>query len=362
MTEAEPSTTGASGQPETMGARTRAEIGEQPRVLRALVDRADEIATAVRRAAPRPLRGLVLVARGSSDNAAIFGRYVLELAVGVPVVLAAPSLQTRYEVTPALEGFLAVGVSQSGRTPEIVSTVERLRAGGAATLALTNEADTPLAASCDAAVVLGTGPEEAVPATKTFTAQVAAFALLADALADVPWRRADWDAVLDAVEEVVADPGPAAALADAVVDADRVLPVGRGLLLSAALEVGLKLAETTGAAVHAYSAADLLHGPIATVGPGTLALCLTAAGPTAQDVRTTADALAERGAALIGMGADRDLLPRAPRWLPVPAGAPEPLATIPYVVRGQQLAERAAVAAGVDPDRPFDLSKVTPTT
>ncbi len=344
------------------GASMRAEIGEQTAVLRSLIARREEIAAAVRRSVPAPLRGVVLVARGSSDNAAIYGRYVLELLAGVPVMLAAPSLQTRYGVTPQLEGFVVIGVSQSGRTPEIVTTVERLRAGGAATLAVTNAAETPLVEACDEAVVLDTGPEEAVPATKTFTATVAAFAEIADALAEVPWGPEDWEAVVDAVAAITADSGPAQELVELVTGAQRILPVGRGLLLGAALEVGLKLAETTGAAVHAYSAADLLHGPIATVGPGTVALCIVAEGPTVDDVRETAEALAARGATVVGVGDDPQLLPQATRWLPVPAGVPESLATIPQVVRGQQLAERAAMAAGIDPDRPFDLSKVTPTT
>lgn len=348
------------------GAQTRSEIAEQPRMLREVVARRDELAALAGRVRPDPLRGVVLVARGSSDNAAVYGRYVLELAAGVPVALAAPSLQTRYGATPSLEGFLAVAVSQSGHTPEIVACTERLRAGGATALAITNTAGSPLADAADVAVELGTGPEEAVPATKTFTAQLAAFALLAEALAvaggaGAPGWTPAWPAALDAVDAVVADPAPAGELAPALLAADRVVPMGRGLLYAAALEAALKLAETTGRAVHAFSPADLLHGPIAAVGEGTLVVCFAADGPVLADLQHAAAAAGERGAALALVGDRADLVADAGAWLAVPAGVAEGLAALPQVVRAQQLAERAAVAAGIDPDRPFGLSKITET-
>lgn len=343
-----------------LGARMRHEIAEQPRVLRGLVDRRREIADLVDRVRPRPLRGVVLLARGSSDNAAVFGRYVLELVGGVPVALAAPSLQTRYGVTPSLEGFVVVAVSQSGRTPEIVGCAERLREGGAAVLAVTTVSGSPLAEAGDAALVLDTGPEEAIPATKTFTAQLAAFALLAEALGPAPWGHG-WPIALDAVDAVIGDPAPAAELAAALLAADRVVPVGRGLLYAAALEAALKLAETTGLAVHAYSPADLLHGPIAAVGAGTFAVCFAADGPVLADVREAAEAARQRGATVAAVADRADLVPHADRWLPVPEGVPEGLAALPQVIRAQQVAERAAVVAGIDPDHPFGLSKVTET-
>lgn len=353
-----------TGQPDAAaagpGARLRHEIGEQPRVLRALAGRRGEVADLAGRLRPDPLRGVVLLARGSSDHAAVYGRYVLELVAGVPVALAAPSLQTRYGATPALDGFLAVAVSQSGRTPEIVRAAECLRDGGATVLAITNTAGSALADAVDAALVLDTGPEEAIPATKTFTAQLAAFALLAEALGPAPWADG-WAGALDAVDVVVADAAPAAEFALALLEADRVVSVGRGLLYAAALEAALKLAETTGQAVHAYSPADLLHGPIAAVGAGTLVLCFGADGPVVADLREAAAAAGERGAAIAAVVDRADLVPEAARWLAVPAGAPEGLAALPQVIRAQQLAERAAVAAGIDPDRPFGLSKVTDT-
>src|SRR3954454_9936308 len=188
------------------GELMRAEMAEQPQVLRALIARGG----------PRlgPYAGVVIVARGSSDHAAIYGRFLLELATGRPVALAAPSLFTRYGARTDASGWLVVGVSQSGKTPEIVDVVERLRAGGGKAIAITNDADSPLAAASQAVIELGAGEERAVPATKTFTAQMAAFAALAAALGDVPWADGDLPLVPEAVQRALDDPAPVAALAD----------------------------------------------------------------------------------------------------------------------------------------------------
>src|SRR3954468_24815071 len=168
------------------------EMAEQPEVIGALLERREEIGARLRAIAPQPLTGIILIARGSSDNAAIYGRYVLEAALRRPVSPAAPTLWTRYGVAgdpgtrcglaEDLRGYLAVGVSLSGKTPEITDTLERVRAAGAAAVAVTNDGGTPLAEIADEAIELGVGPEQAVPATKTVTGQLAAFAILAHAL------------------------------------------------------------------------------------------------------------------------------------------------------------------------------------
>ena len=156
------------------------EMAEQPEVLARLLSRRIEVGVE----APA---GTIIVARGSSDHAAVYGRYLLELATRRPVALAAPSLFTRYGAETDASGWLVVGVSQSGKTPEIVDVVERLRATGGHAIAITNNGDSPLAEAAETVIELGAGAENAVPATKTFTAQMAAFAVLADALGDVPW-------------------------------------------------------------------------------------------------------------------------------------------------------------------------------
>jgi glucosamine--fructose-6-phosphate aminotransferase (isomerizing) len=338
------------------GAQMTAEMAEQPRVLAALAGRRQELVAHVREALPTPATGIVLVARGSSDNAAVFGRYVLELATRRPVALAAPSLVTRYGVEDRLDGWLAVGVSQSGRTPEIVSVLESFGAAGAATVAITNDRDSPLAGVASATIDTAAGAEKAVPATKTVTSQFAAFALLAEALGDgLPWGDDAWDALPDAVGALLADDGPARAAAAVVGDAQGLVAIARGLLLGAALEAALKLKEMTGILAEGASAADFLHGPIAVVRRELPVLTLSAGGPAAADVAEFADAARERGGRVlaIGVGDGADL--------PIPASVPDGLAAITAVVRAQQLAREVSLMRGIDPDAPFGLSKVTET-
>jgi glucosamine--fructose-6-phosphate aminotransferase (isomerizing) len=347
--------------PGPLGSAMAREIAEQPAVLAALVARSAEIVTAVEGAQPADLRGLVLVARGSSDNAAVYGRYALEHATRRPVALAAPSLHTRYGVHTRLPGFLAIAVSQSGRTPEIVHTLERLAAGGARTVAMTNDPSSPLATGADATVLLGAGEETAVPATKTFTAELAAFALLAAGLGEASWDAGDWSVALDAVEATIADDEPARAAAERIGAGTRLVQVGRGFLYAVALEAGLKIAETTGAPATGYSPADLQHGPIAVAGRDLHALCFAAPGPTAADVAEVAGHLIARGATVTGVAEGPGLIPAAGALLPVPAGVVEPLAPLVHAVRAQQLALHLARAAGLDPDHPPGLNKITPT-
>lgn len=338
-----------------------AEIAEQPAVVADLVRRGAEIAAAVDGVRPPALRGFVLVARGSSDHAALYGRYLLEHAAGVPVALAAPSLHTRYGVVPDLDGCLAVGVSQSGRTPEVAATMEVLRAGGARTVAICNDVTSPLAEVSEVVVPLGAGEERAVPATKTFTAQIAAFALVAQALARPGWAPLRWSPALDALAAVVADDTDARAAAADLVDAHRFVQVGRSFLYPVAVEAGLKISETTGLMATGYSPHDLLHGPIAVANPRVHALCFSSPGPVADDVAAAAAALAGRGARIVAIAERPGDVAVADVVVGVPAGAGELLAPLVYIVRAQQLALHLALGRGVDPDRPFGLTKVTQT-
>ena len=345
------------------GQRMAAEMAEQPAVLRRLVEGRAPLRSRLSGVAPHPLRGIVLVARGSSDNAAVYGRYILEHSLAVPVALAAPSLHTRYGVTPQLDGFLVIAVSQSGATPEIVDTLQRLQRGGAASIAVTNVDGSPLAEAADVTVLLQAGDEEAVPATKTFTAQVACFALIAEVLSDSsPWDPDAWDRAIDAVETVLAAAADVDEVATWLADADHVLQVGRGFLYGIALEAGLKIAETTGLTVHGYSPADLRHGPIASTAPGIEVLCFAATGPTTDDLAATAAELVDRGTRVTAVAPDPDMIPAAATTVPVPAGTVEQLAGLAHAVRAQQIALATARLRGIDPDAPFSLTKVTPTS
>jgi glutamine---fructose-6-phosphate transaminase (isomerizing) len=328
------------------------DMAAQPVVLRALAERRAELVSSLR--GPPPA-GVVIVARGSSDYAAIFGRYLLEAATGLPVALAAASLQTLYGVEPRLDRWLAVGISQSGRTPEITTVLDRYRRAGARTVAVTNDRESPLADAATASIALGAGEEQAVPATKTFTAQLAAVALLAEALGPVPWGDGDWRRLPGVVEEVLADSGPAERSAASLGEAQELVAVGRGYLMCVALEAALKLREATGVRAEGWSAADFRHGPV-TVARGDLPLlAVSASGPAAADVEELAAELERSGTPVLRL-ADRPGVE-----LPYPGALAEPLCALPATVRAQQLALAVARSRGLDPDEPPGLRKVTPT-
>jgi glucosamine--fructose-6-phosphate aminotransferase (isomerizing) len=331
-----------------------AEMAEQPAVLARLAGAAEGVAATARGVAPSPLTGTTIVARGSSDHASVCGRYLLELASGRPVSLAAPSLHLLYGARVDYTGQLAIAVSQSGATPEIVTTLERLRAAGAHGLAITNDGDSPLAAAADGVLEIGAGAELAVPATKTVTGELLLFALLARALGPVPFDDRDLAALPEAVAAVLADPEPAREAAAALTDATRLVVTARGLLYGAALETALKLQETTGVAADAIAAADLRHGPIAIVGEGFPVVALSAPGPARADVAELVATLRERGARVMEVACDPEAA------LPLPP-VPEALAPVVAVVRAQQLARELALARGRDPDAPAGLRKVTAT-
>jgi glutamine---fructose-6-phosphate transaminase (isomerizing) len=332
--------------------RMAADMAAQPGVLRGLASRRAEIVASL--AGPEPA-GVVVVARGSSDYAAIFARYLLEAVTGTPVALAAPSLVTLYGGEPRLDGWLALGISQSGRTPEIATVMERYRAAGARTVAITNDPGSPLAGAAHVHVDLGAGEERAVPATKTFTTQLAAVALVAEALGPVPWAEGDWERLPGLVEELLSDAAPAERAAEALGDAEELIALGRGYLMCVALEAALKLREATGVRAEGWSAADFRHGPV-TVARGEIpVLAVSASGPAAADVEELAAQLERSGTRVLR------LADRAEASLPYPGGLAEPLCTLPATIRAQQLALSLALRRGLDPDEPPGLGKITPT-
>lgn len=339
----------------TGGSLMAAEMAEQPAILRRLIDERGELLARVRAIVPSPPLRVVVLARGSSDHAGIYGRYALEHATRTPVALAAPSLHTRYGVDTDYHGYVAIAASQSGRTPEIVTTLEHMRSRGAVAIAVTNDAESPLAQAADLTLTLGAGPEKAVPATKTFTAQLAIFALLAEAMGPVPWSDADWATVPRSVEAALADPAPADPVAAGIGDARAAVVLARGFHFSVALEAALKLKETTSLLAWADSTADFLHGPIAVVDSALPVLAISAAGPCAADVAEISRDIRARGGHVFSIADTPDA------EIPIPSGVPEALATIPAAVRAQQLAFALARHRGLDADAPAGLSKITAT-
>jgi glucosamine--fructose-6-phosphate aminotransferase (isomerizing) len=333
----------------------RREMEEQPEVLARIADSAAELRDRVRAIVPERLAGIAFVGRGSSDNAAMLGRYATEIAAHRPAGLAAPSLHTRYASPIDYSDYLVVGLSQSGATPEVVVTCERLRMSGAVVIAITNDDSSPLATVSDLALSTRAGEELAVPATKTVTAEMALVLVVAGALGDGLKGVTELGAVPGAVAAVLADDRPAAELAAAWAGYDRLLVTARGLAYAAALETALKVKETARVFAEGMSSADLLHGPIASVGAGLPVLCMDGGDPMAGDGRQLVERLETLEAPIATCSPDPD------STLAMPGGLAEVMYTIVATVRGQQLARQLSLARGFDPDHPSGLTKVTPT-
>lgn len=342
------------------------EIGEQPEALARLVDTADEVVEGLARdLAAAEVGWVVIAARGSSDNAARYGQYLLGWRNRLSVALAVPSLHTVYRTRPRLDGGAAVAISQSGQSPDVVAVLEAARGEGRPAIALTNDPSSPLAAAATHVVELRAGPERAVAATKSYTNSLGALALLSAALSDGDRRsatlealRATPDAVAAAVDRAT---GTAADAFDRYAAIGGCAVVGRGLNYATAFEVALKVRELTGVVAEAFSPADLLHGPIAALGPDTPAVLVAPDEPSLDSVRGVAPRLVERGVELVVLSRDTDLLERASTPVRLTA-APTPwLTPLTAVVPGQVLAHRLARLRDLDPDDPEGLQKVTRT-
>jgi len=343
-----------------MTTKMRSEIAEQPAALRATLDALLPRVGEVERLAGQT-RQLLFIARGTSDNAAVYGRYLAETHTGRLSTLAAPSIATTYRRRLDLDGVLAVALSQSGRTEEIVETLAWAKDCGARTVAITNGGErTPLAQAADLALCTVAGEEKAVPATKTYTTALAALAVLALGLgADVD--AADLRRVPDAVEKLIGDPGDLEAIVEGLADKPGVVVSGRGLAFSTALEVALKLKEACYLHAMGLSYADLLHGPIAVVDSDTPAILVAAGeGPTLAGTVALAERVTGAGASAYTVGGGTALSSVATAALNGP-DLPEWVAPMGLIVPGQLLTEALARRLGIDPDAPRGLNKVTQT-
>jgi fructoselysine-6-P-deglycase FrlB-like protein len=338
----------------------RAEIGEQPSALRAtlnaLLPRVDEI-----RALANRTGQVLFIARGSSDNAAVYGSYLVQTQTGRLATLASPSVATTYRTRIDLSGVLAVAISQSGRTEEIVETLDWAARCGAHTVAVTNGEGSPLAEAAQAALVTSAGAELAVPATKTYTTQLAALAVLGIGLG-AQTAVADLRRVPEEIERLIAETEASPALPDIVEGLARVpgaVVSGRGIAYGTALELALKLKEACYLHAMGLSYADLLHGPIAVVDDDTPAILVAAdSGPTLAGTVALAERVTAADAKAYGIGGA--LADVATRALPG-TDLPEWVSPLALIVPGQLLTEALARRLGIDPDVPRGLDKVTQT-
>lgn len=336
------------------------EIAEQPEVVARLLDREAERVARIAAALP-PFSYALIAARGTSDHAATYASYAWAALAGIPVALATPSLHTLYQAPPRLRDALVVGISQSGQSPDIVAVVEEGRRQGRPTLAITNDANSPLAAAADHVIELHAGAERSVAATKTYTAQLAVMAMLAVIWGGDQARAAELADLPEALAATLAGAAGVAARAERYRYMQHCVVLGRGYNYATAFELALKLKELTYVMADAYSSADFRHGPFATVSEGLPAILAMPTGATYADMRELAADLRARGAELLVISDDQAALDLATTPMPLPAGLPEWLSPVAAILPGQLFALHLTLARGLDPDQPRGLSKVTKT-
>jgi glucosamine--fructose-6-phosphate aminotransferase (isomerizing) len=341
--------------------RVIAEIAEQPEaVARVLEDGDGAIAAAARAIAGSDSSYAVIAARGSSDNAARYAQHALGRLCGLPVALATPSLHTVYDAHVHYAGGVAIGISQSGESPDVVAVLDAAREQGRPAVAITNDVKSPLAEAATHVIPLHAGAEESVAATKTYTTSLAAVAALAARIAGDREREHELAAVPDALARQVQRTDGLDEAAAAAAGWRRLAVIGRGANYATAFEAALKIKELARVAAEPASPADFLHGPVAMLEPGFPVLAILPSGPAGPAVREVIDAARERDAELtvIGYG---DAAESGERVLAVEPG-PEWLSPLCAVVPAQLLAVGAAERRGLDADRPAGLQKVTRTT
>lgn len=339
-----------------MQTNMRREIDEIPEAAaRVLAQQSDAIAAAGRALKSTDPSFVVTIARGSSDHAALFLKYAIELTAGRAVASLGPSLASIYGARLKLDGAAAIAISQSGKSPDIVAMAKAATDAGATSLALTNTVPSPLADACSHALNICAGPEISVAATKSYVNSiVAGLAILAEwtgdaalgkAVAALPEQlgkavRLDWTGLIDDLAE-----------------ARSLYVLGRGPGLAIANEAALKFKETSGLHAEAYSAAEVLHGPIALVGPAFPVIALAARDAAEQSVTGMSDGLAEKGAYVCVTSAGA----KSAKSLPFIATGHPITDALALIVPFYGFVEAWSRARGLDPDRPVNLKKVTET-
>ncbi len=301
---------------------------------------------------------VVIVARGSSDNASLFGRYLIEVTAGIPVSLSAPSVYTLYNAKLNLSRALVIGVSQSGEGDDINIVLESAKKSGAYTLGITNEANSTMARITDETLLIHAGRERSVAATKTYTGQMLHFYMLANALAEnklaierIPGFTADALELLPKVKDLV----------QRYVFMENCVVVGRGMNYGNSYELALKLMETCYVVAERFSSADFFHGPLAIVERRFPIVLFGPSGVTQKSSVELLHRLHELNADCLSITNDAEIANLSPNSLVLPSEIEEFLSPIPFVVPAQLFAALLSEAKGLDPDAPRSLSKVTKT-
>ncbi|UUN29105.1 SIS domain-containing protein [Streptomyces sp. FIT100] len=348
------------GHSEQPGRIMSAEMAEQPAVLRRILDRgAPRIRETAAAIAGRRPRFVLLTARGTSDNAALYAKYLLEIRLGLPCGLASMSTTTAYGAKPDLTDVLVITVSQSGGSPDLVASTKAARDAGAITVAVTNNPDSPLAAVSECHVDILAGPEKALPATKTYTASLLALYLFVEGLRGGDGAAAQ--VLPELAEQVLSRRDEVRGLASRYRFAERMVITSRGYGYPTAKEAALKLMETSYIPALSYSGADLLHGPLAMVDNISPVIAVVTDGRGGEALQPVLDRLRGRGADLFVVGPQRQVEAASAGFALPTEGVAEEVQPILEILPLQLLAYEITIARGQDPDAPRALAKVTET-
>jgi glucosamine--fructose-6-phosphate aminotransferase (isomerizing) len=338
------------------------EIAEQPTIISNLLQReaevARQIAKAIREFNPVFIH---IAARGTSDNAARYAQYAFGIHAKLPVALATPSIHTLYETSPNLSRALVIGISQSGKSEDVCRVLIDARAQGALTVAITNAPDSPLAQAAQYHLHLMTGPELSVAATKTYTAQLTAIAMLMTALVDQPELNEALNRLPVFISETLSQSETIANWAQRYRYMERLVTIGRGYNYCTAFEISLKIKELCYISGEGYSEADFRHGPFALIDPGFPVFVIAPRGKTLAILTDFVSKLSERQAETLIISNDTALSLQGQKMMPLPASLPEWLSPIAAVIPGQIFAMRLALEKGHAVDAPRGLNKVTVT-
>jgi len=335
------------------------EIAEQPQVLERTIEAEREklikLGDFLRQ---KDIDLIILVARGSSDNAALFGRYLLEVTTGIPVSLCAPSVFTLYNAKLRLKRAVVIGVSQSGEGVDINHVLEQSKSFGAFTIAITNESSSTMAKIADETLLIHAGREKSVAATKTYTGQMLHFYLLAGAVGD---KRIDYHKIPAYTQKALELETTVKEVVQRYVFMENCVVVGRGMNYGNSYELALKLMETCYVVAERFSSADFFHGPLAIVERRFPVISFAPTGVTKQSSIDLLKRVRELGADSMTITNDDEVAKLATHAIRLPGDIDEMLSPIPFIVPAQLFAAHLSEAKGLDPDEPRSLAKITKT-
>ena len=337
------------------------EITEQPNIIQNLLDTEFSNIKGVAKTIEGKFDNMLIAARGTSDNAARYAKYILGAFNQIPVGLATPSLYTVYKKPPKLTNTIVVGISQSGQSPDIISVLENAKNQGQPTLCITNKPDSPLGKMADFVLPLNCGEELAVAATKSYTTSLTTLAMLSIALANDSEREKALrslppilEKTIDSAKKVISNTCRYRYIEHCVV-------IGRGFNYATAFEVALKIKELTRVVSVPYSSADFKHGPIAAVQPGFPVVLMAPSGQMHDQMVEFSNKMHELDAELVSISNDDNIIEKSNLGFRIPDGIDEWISPIACVIPGQLFARQLAFEKGRNIDHPVGLSKVTET-